>query len=505
MYMAESSKEGSDTNSKEDSKSSTSEKASKVAEKAFEKVVPEEHHDKIRTSFKDLINGFRHYLNIREGVDIAGTIESVKADVEFKGYNIYILVFSIFIASIGLNVNSTAVIIGAMLISPLMGPIVGVGMAVGISDIKLLYKSLKNLGITVLFSVATSFIYFKISPIHEDSHELLARTTPTILDALVAIFGGLAGIMAASRKVKTNAVPGVAIATALMPPLCTAGYGLANGNFHYFFGAFYLFLLNSVFISLSTIIVVRYVGFPKVDFINPKREKQVKRYIYAFIVAVLVPSGFIFWNVIQESIFNQKASSFIAEHIENDHTSVINSVIEYNSEGGTIKLFLMGERLTDKDIEELEHEMMMVGIENTRLVIRQDKDITSDLKDDISGKLKDEVKSGILEEMFNVNRKELAEKMEVISTLESKLQSLYGDSIPAHVLRKEVHLLCPEIESNYFATVEHKLNGVSDTIPTVFVHWTPKTPDKTKKEQVDKLNQWLPVRLKIDTVRVIEY
>jgi uncharacterized hydrophobic protein (TIGR00271 family) len=484
---------------------STSEKAEAIADAVVEKVVPEEHKEKIKTSFRDLLESLKHYLNIKEGIDIPGTIESIKNDVEFKGYNLYILVFSIFIASIGLNVNSTAVIIGAMLISPLMGPIVGVGLAVGINDIKLLTKSLKNLGITVLFSVATSMIYFWISPIHEDSHELLARTTPTILDALVAIFGGLAGIMASSRKAKTNAVPGVAIATALMPPLCTAGYGLASLNFNYFFGAFYLFLLNSIFISLSTIVVVRYVGFPRVDFINPEREKRVKRYIYSFIIIVLIPSGFIFWNVIQESLFKQKATEFIKAHVDNEHTSVVNSVLNYDSEGGSIKLFVMGEHLSPKDIDQLNHEMVVAGLENTQLIIRQNKDISGDLKEDISGTLREQVKSGILEEMFTKNREELAAKTEEIEALEEKLKTLYGDSVPGYVLRKEVKVIYPEIESNYFATIEHGLDGKSDTIPTVFVRWKEGTRSKVTDEQSEKLSQWLAVRLNMDTVRVLKY
>lgn len=481
-------------------KKSTAEKAEKIANAVVEKVVPEEHKEQLKTGFRGLLNAARHYLNIREGIDVAGTIESVKNDVEFKGYNLYILVFSIFIASIGLNVNSPAVVIGAMLISPLMGPIVGVGMSVGINDIKLLTKSLRNLGITVLFSIATSTFYFWITPIHEDSHELLARTTPTLLDAFVAIFGGLAGIMASSRKAKTNAVPGVAIATALMPPLCTAGYGLASGNLNYFFGAFYLFLLNSIFISLSTIVVVRYVGFPKVDFINPEREKKVKRYIYAFIVVVLIPSGFIFWNVIQESLFKQKAAQFIKEHIENEHTSVVTFVPEYDRKGSTITLFIMGDHLDGKAIRNLNHEMVMEGIENTELIIRQNKDVAGEYQKNLK-----EAKSGFLEDMYNRNRIQLEEKSLEITELKKQLNRLYGDSVPGHVLRQEVGVVFPEIESNYFATIEHKIGGNSDTIPTVFLRWKEGVKPKMKTEQTAKLSEWLSVRLNMDTVRVVEY
>ena len=197
------------------------------------------------------------------------TIEYIRKNVEFKGPNLWILIFAIFIASIGLNVNSTAVIIGAMLISPLMGPILGIGTGAAINDLDLLKKAFNNLAIATLFGVATSTIYFSISPLSDAQSELLARTNPTIWDVLIAFFGGLAGIVAGSRKEKSNAVPGVAIATALMPPLCTAGYGLATGNLYYFLGAFYLYFINGVFISVATYLIVRLLRYPCLLYTSP--------------------------------------------------------------------------------------------------------------------------------------------------------------------------------------------------------------------------------------------
>ena len=179
-------------------------------------------------------------------------VEQITSGVSFKGANLWVLIFAIFIASLGLNVNSTAVIIGAMLISPLMGPIIGMGLATGINDFALLRRAAKNFGIATVISILTATIYFLITPLGEAQSELLARTSPTIYDVLIATFGGAAGILALCTKGKGNVIPGVAIATALMPPLCTAGYGLATGHFLYFLGAFYLFFINTVFISLST-------------------------------------------------------------------------------------------------------------------------------------------------------------------------------------------------------------------------------------------------------------
>ena len=203
------------------------------------------------------------------------TIESIKKGIEFKGTNLWVLIFATFVASLGLNTNSTAVIIGAMLISPLMGPIMGFGLGLGISDFGLIKRAFRNFVTAILFSVITSTVFFLISPISEAQSELLARTQPTVYDVLIAFFGGLAGIVASSTKSKGNVIPGVAIATALMPPLCTAGFGLATGNLYYFFGAFYLFFINTVFISLSTYLVVRILKYPKKVFWISMTEKKV--------------------------------------------------------------------------------------------------------------------------------------------------------------------------------------------------------------------------------------
>ena len=205
------------------------------------------------------------------------TVEAIRKGIVFRGTNLWVLIFATFIASLGLNTNSTAVIIGAMLISPLMGPIMGIGLGVGINDFELIKKAFRNLLIATIFSVLTSTLYFLLSPLNEARSELLARTTPTIYDVLIAFFGGMAGIVASSTKLKGNVIPGVAIATALMPPLCTAGFGLASGNLSYFFGAFYLFTINSVFIAVATTLGVRLMHFSKKKFMDKEREKKVHR------------------------------------------------------------------------------------------------------------------------------------------------------------------------------------------------------------------------------------
>ena len=227
-------------------------------------------------------------------------VASVSKGVEFRGVNLWVLIFATMIASLGLNVNSAAVIIGAMLISPIMGPIMGVGLALGINDFELLKKSLRNLALMFIVAIITSTVYFFISPLSSNSSELLARTVPTTYDVLIALFGGLAGIVAQTRQDRTSTViPGVAIATALIPPLCTAGFGLATGQIKFFVGAFYLFFINSVFIALATYLMVRFLKYEKNAFIDKVRERNVKRLMMVITLVTFIPSVVIGFHMVR--------------------------------------------------------------------------------------------------------------------------------------------------------------------------------------------------------------
>ncbi|MFZ5477461.1 MAG: DUF389 domain-containing protein [Myxococcota bacterium] len=237
---------------------------------------------------------------------------SIRAGVPFRGTNLWLLIFAIVIASVGLNVNSTAVIIGAMLISPLMGPIMGVGYGAAVADFRLVRLAFANLLVATGVSIAASAAYFALTPLAEAHSELLARTSPTIWDVLIALFGGLAGIVGATRREKSNVVPGVAIATALMPPLCTAGYGLATGNAAYFAGAFYLFFINSVFIAAATFVMVRVMGLPEVAYVDAAASRRAHRWIALVVVATALPSVFLAQRLVAKEVFESRASSFLA-------------------------------------------------------------------------------------------------------------------------------------------------------------------------------------------------
>ncbi|TAF66121.1 MAG: TIGR00341 family protein, partial [Flavobacterium sp.] len=251
------------------------------------------------------MNRLQKFLDLHTGEENKQKVlENVKANISFRGASVWILACAIVVASVGLNVNSTAVIIGAMLISPLMGPIVGAGFSLGIYDFELLKKAAKNLVIATLVSLLVSTIYFILSPFKETQSELLARTSPNIYDILIAFFGGLVGVIAITRVEKGNPIPGVAIATALMPPLCTAGYGLAIGNWKYFFGALFLYTINCVFICISTFVIVKYLKYPEANHINPKYRKQIKYTITIITVLLIMPSVYFAYLLAQEKKYN---------------------------------------------------------------------------------------------------------------------------------------------------------------------------------------------------------
>ena len=314
---------------------------------------------------KQIMDFFVRNFDVRqEKEDELETIESIKKGIEFKGTNLWVLIFATFVASLGLNTNSTAVIIGAMLISPLMGPIMGFGLGLGISDFDLIKRSFRNFATATVFSVITSTLYFLISPISEAQSELLARTQPTVYDVLIAFFGGLAGIVASSTKSKGNVIPGVAIATALMPPLCTAGFGLASGNLYYFFGAFYLYFINTVFISLATYVVVRLLKYPKKVFLDKQREKIVTRYVGIIVFFTIVPSLFLSYNLIRSSYFNERVRTFVTEELSFPNTQILSKVITDTSEKKEVKVVLIGQTVPDEMIANAKAKMPKYGLKN---------------------------------------------------------------------------------------------------------------------------------------------
>ncbi|MCB9223935.1 MAG: DUF389 domain-containing protein [Crocinitomicaceae bacterium] len=318
-------------------------------------------------------------LSLRDGkYNVELVLENVRDGIVFKGYNVWILMFSIIIASVGLNTDSTAVIIGAMLISPLMGPIRGIGFGVGTNDFKLLLESLKNFGITVSISLLTSFLYFLVTPIDALTENIFARTEPTFLDVVIAFFGGLAGVVAQSKNKADTVIPGVAIATALMPPLCTAGYGLAMGEWQYFAGASYLFLLNTLLIATSTYVFVRYLRFPKIHYVTPKIEKRVKGYTLAFIIVVVAPSGYLFYKMTKRSIFESNASTFVEEVVMNaDENIVVTPTYNFDWDNSSIQLAITNFYADQQTLDTWNRQKSNYDLSGVHISVKQDKDFES--------------------------------------------------------------------------------------------------------------------------------
>ena len=271
-----------------------------------------------------MIEKITHFVNLHQGEeDKNKVLENVLSNISFRGSNLWILACAIIIASVGLNVNSTAVIIGAMLISPLMGPILGAGFSLGIYDFELFKKSLKNLAIATVVSLLTSTFYFYVSPFKETQSELLARTSPNIYDVLIAFFGGLVGVIAITRVEKGNPIPGVAIATALMPPLCTAGYGLAIGNYKYFLGALFLYTINCVFICIATFLIVKYLKYPHTKQVDIAQEKKIRHLITAIILVMILPSVYFAYELRKQKIYEQRVEKFVTNEFKNKGYTVL--------------------------------------------------------------------------------------------------------------------------------------------------------------------------------------
>ena len=436
-------------------------------------------------------------LDIREDTDRESTVEAVQKDISFKGHNAWILIFSIFVASIGLNVSSTAVVIGAMLISPLMGPIVGVGMSVAINDVDTLKRSFVNLGIMVGLSVLTATIYFFISPVKNETPELVARTYPTILDVLVAIFGGLALIVAKTKKgTIASVILGVAIATALMPPLCTVGYGLANAKWQFSLGAIYLFSINAVFIALSTFVVCKLLGFPLVKYANSKRRKRTAQIASTVAIIVMIPSVILFVKLLREQVFQSKAVEFIENTVRYTGAETLKYDSDFKEK--TIDVYMIGNTVPSATIATWQERLGEIeALKQSELVIHQGNDQTQDIN-----RLSTELRSGILEDLYVKNQEVLADKDKRINLLESELSKYRGDAFSFSNLSREAKINYENIEEIGYSNLITTNFQKQDTIPTFTVTWNSKLRNSELAAEQDKFQKWMKVRLNLDTLSI---
>ncbi|GGZ79514.1 DUF389 domain-containing protein [Algibacter mikhailovii] len=450
--------------------------------------------------FQSIRQFLKELLDFRDDTDRDATIQAIKTDISFKGATAWILVCSIFVASIGLNANSTAVVIGAMLISPLMGPILGVGLSIAINDIDTLRKSLINLATMIALSLITAFMFFWLFPLSEDTSELLGRVRPDIRDVLIAFFGGLALIIARTKKgTIASVIFGVAIATALMPPLCTAGYGLAKGNFIYFGQAMYLFTINTIFIALATFLVLKLLRFPMLKYANSKKRLLISRVATVLAIVVMIPAIWTFLIVLDESNFQRDAATFIKKELsELPHAEFIKNNASYiygDDEVSIIELNTFGlDEIPEASIDLLRSRLKDYrALNNTELIVNQNK--TKNLDN-----------MRYMEELRTRDSLDLLSQNQQISYLKDKVRKLskLDKSYAAFdELTKEVKIIYENLEEISYANLVSTNFNKKDTISVFFLKWDKsKTKEKERRRDTEKLKKLFKQKLRLDTLVV---
>ena len=433
-----------------------------------------------------------HFTVMQDMEDEKEIVAQITSGVSFRGANLWVLIFAIFIASLGLNVNSTAVIIGAMLISPLMGPIIGMGLAIGINDFQLLRRAAKNFAIATVISILTATVYFLITPLGEAQSELLARTSPTIYDVLIATFGGAAGILALCTKGKGNVIPGVAIATALMPPLCTAGFGLASGHLLYFLGAFYLFFINTVFISLSTYLGVRLMRFHRKEFQTASAARKSRRAVMAIAILTIIPSLLMTVGIVRRSISDNNVNRFIKTELSQSGTQVISSDLDRDNQ--ILNIVAVGREINDSTIRVAQKNLVHYSLADIKLNIIQGEKSDSAMR--LSKKLSQITTSREEEKQKMV---EMSAKLsETSNSLEqyTRLEQLTPD------VMAEMRNLFPQVNALSLSKVAQSRRDTTATMHFVaaIISLDPKARLTPADRQ--RIHDWLQTRVKADSLVV---
>ena len=431
-------------------------------------------------------------IRFSDEIDYENASTSIRKNIAFKGTNVFILACAIVIASVGLNVNSIPVIIGAMLISPVMGPILGFGLGLGTEDNRLLKDSLKNFGVMVGISIIASSLFFLLSPLSlANPSELLARTNPTVYDVLIALFGGLAGIIETSRKDKGSVITGVAIATALMPPLCTVGYGISIWKGSVIFGALYLFIINSIFIALATFAAVKYFRFPIVEAAGETRKHLPKAAVYIILTIVLVPSIITAINTIKENNFNIHAEKVVAENKNLGKCFIYDHKTTYSRKAPKLELFLAGETLTDEAKQKIYKSAEEYGITRSQIVFHDD---ATSMRQEFS-----EVE--IVKGIFEHTDQQIKMLNDSITSLTSTLSDYQSKEIPVEAVSKELFAQYPEITG--FSLSRGSSIAATDSSPAEQIVAIVSSEQAIDQDLLDRIERWLKARLKNDNVKVI--
>ena len=433
----------------------------------------------------------RFFNALPDKTDETAIVEQISDGVTFRGANLWVLIFAIFIACLGLNLNSTAVIIGAMLISPLMGPIIGMGLAVGRVDLELLKRSLTNYGVATVISVLTAALYFQLTPLTEAQSELLARTSPTLYDVLIALFGGAAGILALSTGGKGNVIPGVAIATALMPPLCTAGYGLAMGEWSFFFGACYLFFINTVFIALATYLGVRLLQFKPKQFVDKARLAVVNRYIAVIVVVTMLPAVYMTTQIIRQSVLENHVKQFVKHELNQSGTRILSE--QADRETKTLNVVALGAALPNDMIEAARQRLADYQLADYQLNVIQGAQSDS--------LLLARNNAGTQQSLSGLDQQHLALQTERVAQLERETADYRRLDALAREIVGEVKAVCPKVESIGLSKITETPVDSGAVRSYVLAVANSRTPLPTADR--DRLAQWLKVRTQADSLRLV--
>ena len=445
--------------------------------------------------FKSFIE---EYMDVRrDKADESEAVKSIREGVEMKGATIWILIAAILLASLGLNVNSTAVIIGAMLISPLMGPIMGVGLAIGLGDFDLMKRSFKNYLVITLFSVVTATLFFLISPsVSEGQSELLARTSPTIYDVFIALFGGAAGFIALSTTKKGSVIPGVAIATALMPPLCTAGFGLATGNLLYFLGAFYLYFINSVFICVATFLGTRFMRFSRLKYVDKEREKKVRKYIVWVVVLTMIPAVYLTYGILNDTIYEGSVNRFVNEQLSFENAQVVDKKVEKRDGTKELRVVLVGKEVADSTIIMAQRRMADYNLGDTKLVVLQGVSGQQAASMDITS-----VRAQVLEDFYKNGEVKLQQQAVLIDSIQSILNSYLTYDELARTLMPEMKVLYPQVTRfSLSRSLEMSVDSArADTVTFAIIHLNKRMDDREKAKMVE----WMKARTNSKELRLL--
>lgn len=387
----------------------------------------------------NIIDYLRNVFKLRETTDFINSSDIITEGISLKGYNVWMLIASSILASIGLDTNSPAVIIGAMLISPLMGPILGIGFGIAVQDKEMMFRAAKNFTIAVIISLGTSALYFLVSPLGFPTTEIIVRTKPTFLDVLIGFFGGIAGIIATSRKGITTAIPGVAIATALMPPLCTAGFGLVSGHINYFLGAFYLFLINTFFISFATFAIVKFLRFPVKTYLDNSRRRKAFVYVMIFSILLTAPSLYFLYTTVLHNRENTRISRFLESAFNKTDYNILKWQIEEKDENRRIKIYIVGKYIPPSEIDSLNMKLQYAGIEDAKIEIVQAFSFSRNI-DELSDFMKE--KLSLEEEYGKITEEKLIQMLDSLAVSNFITQQ---DSLKIIELKNECSVLFPEL------------------------------------------------------------